>query len=130
MTKDEELFTWIGVGRRTYGDEVIDKAVRDYSYENILVQIEMRNKKIILEIVHNISNIINKSEDIVWRELGKGALENLQELYPNYFICDNTYMFLKSLNDILKYTAMKIKSECLGSIHISEIGKKTSYNNV
>lgn len=123
MTKDEDIFTWIEVGRRIYGDEVIDKATKDYSCEDILTEIEMRNKKIVLEIVHNISDIINKDEDIVWRELGKGSLENLQELYPNYFICDNAYMFLKSLNDILKYTAMKIKSECLGSIEISEIGK-------
>lgn len=124
MAGKRDIFSWIDVGRKVYGDEVIDKAIRDYSYEDILVQIEMRNNKTILEIVHNISDIIDKSEDIVWEELGKGVFNNLQELYPSYLICDNAYMFLKSLNDILKYTAMKVNAECLGNMHIVELGKK------
>nr|WP_081670235.1 heme NO-binding domain-containing protein [Clostridium cadaveris] len=124
VTKGKDFFNWIGIGRNLYGDEVINESIKAYKYEDIIIQIENQNKKIMCDIVHNISDLTDKSEDEIWKEFGKEFLDNLQERYPGYFTCDNIYMFLKSLNDILKYIWKKMKYIYIGELDIVEISKK------
>lgn len=124
MIRGKDFFNWIGIGRTIYGDEVIDEAIKSYEYEDILIQIENQNKKTISDIVHNISDITNKSENTIWKEFGKGFIDNIQERYPGYFTCDNIYIFLKSLNNILEYIWGKMKYIYIGEIDIVEMSSK------
>lgn len=124
MIKNKDILNWIDIGSRLYGDEIVIEVAKVYSNEDMIIGIERGNKKIIYDIVHRISEITNKAEETIWRELGNGFINNLQAYYPSYFICDNEYLFLKSLKDILKYVNKSVGDMHIGEITVDEINKK------
>ena len=100
--KGTVVSTWVKTLRRLYGDELVNKAMKEAGWNNKKLFSPIENvdddkPKTMVAYIANSKNIEVKK---LWRIIGEDNLYSFLNDYPAFFQHENLYTFLKSLFDI------------------------------
>lgn len=100
--KGTVVSTWLKTCRRLYGNEVVDRAMTNVSWDSgrIFTPLENVDDKVIGNVIKYISEAKQMEIGKLWRILGENNIETFYNDYPAFFRKLNLYTFLKAMNDV------------------------------
>jgi len=100
--KGTVVSTWVKTLRRLYGNELVNKAMKEAGWDSkkLFSPIENVDDDKPKKMVAYIANSKNIEVKKLWRIIGEDNLYSFLNDYPAFFQHENLYTFLKSLFDI------------------------------
>lgn len=109
--KGTVVSTWIRTCRDLYGNETINKCLRDFNWPEDIVftPLEDVEDEKIFKFIKIIADNVGVSINDLWKIIGENNLNKFAEDYPVFFKRVTLYKFLTSLNFIHSIIMKKIK---------------------
>ena len=100
--KGTVVATWINSLRMIHGDDIVNKALRKIKWaENRIIspleEIEDAEPKLLVE---EVSRLVGKSTQEVWRSIGRHNINSFSKWFPSYFERSSTKSFLLVMDDV------------------------------
>jgi methyl-accepting chemotaxis protein len=115
--------TWIKTCTKIYGQTIIDNALKEVNWNSSkkFKPLEIVDDSVINKFIISISKSTNHSEKKIWSDIGSDNLKVFSKNFPLFFVHDNLYGFLKSLNSIHKNIVDRMPSAIPPTISIEVI---------
>ncbi len=124
--KGTVVSTWINSLRTMYGDNTVNQALRKIGWaENrILSPLEEINDNEPKSLVAEIGRHTGKSENEIWRAIGKHNIESFSKWFPSYFERSSLKSFLMMMDDVHAQLTKMIKGAVPPRLLATDLGEK------
>ncbi|HYE11330.1 MAG TPA: heme NO-binding domain-containing protein [Patescibacteria group bacterium] len=124
--KGTVVATWINSLRLIHGDDTVNKALRKIGWsENRVIspleEIEDAEPK---QLVEEVSRLVGKSTQEIWRSIGKHNIKSFHKWFPSYFERSNTKSFMLMMDDVHTQLTKMIKGAKPPRLLATDIGEK------
>lgn len=94
--------TWVVTAFARWGKEKVGKALEQVGWpqSRIILPTEDINDGEVRKLISSLAQILGKSEDEVWLDIGKDNVKAFFAVYPAFFQQENLYSFLRSMYDV------------------------------
>lgn len=124
--KGTVVSTWLNSLIEIYGNETVDKAMSlvNWDKNKIITPLEDIRDDEIFKVFDEISNLIDKPVNTIWREVGKQNITSFQKWFPSYFERYSLKGFLMMMDDVHKQLTKMVKGATPPGLVAKEINNK------
>lgn len=124
--KGTVVSTWINSLKSIYGEETVHKALRKIGWpENRIIspleEIEDAEPK---QLVEEVSKLVNKTPQEVWRNIGRHNINSFYKWFPSYFDRSSTKSFMMMMDDVHAQLTKMIKGAKPPRLIATDINEK------
>jgi methyl-accepting chemotaxis protein len=100
--KGTVVATWIKSLRNLYGDEVVNKSLikLGWSQNRVISPLEEINDNQSKQLMEEVSKLVGKPTQEVWRSVGKSNIHSFYKWFPSYFDRSSTKSFMMMMDDV------------------------------
>ncbi len=111
IIKGTVVDTWITTAVSTWGKEIVGKALAQTGWEagRIIMPTEDIHDGEVRKFISSLAQLVRKSEDEIWLDIGKDNVKAFFRVYPAFFQQENLYSFLRSMYDVHVVVVKRIK---------------------
>ncbi len=124
--KGTVVATWIKSLRKLYGDEVVNKSLvkLGWSENRVISPLEEINDNESKQLMEEVSKLVGKTTQEVWRNVGKSNIESFYKWFPSYFDRSNTKSFMMMMDDVHIQLTKMIKGAKPPRLFATDISEK------
>ncbi|MDF2533771.1 MAG: chemotaxis protein, partial [Clostridia bacterium] len=124
--KGTVVATWISSLRHMHGDDIVNKALRKigWSENRIISPLEEIEDSEPKQLVEEVSRLVGKSTQEVWRSIGRHNIKSFHKWFPSYFERSNTKSFMLLMDDVHTQLTKMIKGAKPPRLLATDIGDK------
>lgn len=124
--KGTVVATWIKSLRKLYGDEVVNKSLvkLGWSENRVISPLEEINDNESKQLMEEVSKLVGKTTQEVWRNVGKSNIESFYKWFPSYFDRSNTKSFMMMMDDVHTQLTKMIKGAKPPRLFATDISEK------
>lgn len=102
IIKGTVVDTWVVTAFERWGRDVVVKALEKTGWppSRIIMPTEDISDAEVQKLIGSLAQLLGKSEDEVWLDLGKDNVKSFFRVYPAFFQQENLYSFLRSMYDV------------------------------
>lgn len=124
--KGTVVTTWISSMKDLYGPDIVNSALRKIGWPedriiSPLEEIEDDEPKL---LVSEVSKLIGKKDNEVWRAIGKSNIKSFSKWFPSYFERNSLKSFLMMMDDVHAQLTRMIKGALPPRLIATDTGEK------
>lgn len=102
--KGTVVLTWFNSIKDLYGQEVLDKALRQNGWQEdfVINPLEDIQDAGVHKIIGTVSSLTGKKTDAIWKEIGRSNINSFQKWFPSYFERYSLKSFLMVMDEVHK----------------------------
>jgi len=124
--KGTVVATWINSLRVMHGDDTVNKALRKigWSENRVISPLEEIDDSEPKKLVEEVSRMVGKSTQEVWRNIGRHNIRSFHKWFPSYFERSNTKSFMMMMDDVHTQLTKMIKGAKPPRLFATDMGDK------